>query len=203
MGVLFAPIWEDAWRERCLFRLAEHLVERHLGRFGAWPRAAFGRDHPCARSVEPRGLFMRRDASSVSSSSRDTLDALLLRNQQEHFSTQRVSSLYLLSVILQAIFRPRIGREPSFVIPALLAAQEFYFAHAVGDGLCTENPHKNAGSRSACGVLVLGWVNKSPSMGTISSKPKPPLHIGARRTMRCCFRGRDVWGLNLFCGWCV
>lgn len=138
MSVLFAPVWEDVWRERCLFRMAEHLVERHVVRFGAWPRVALDEiirvrvawSQGACSCAEMQAAYLQVHALQW--------DALLLRNQQEHFSTQRVSSLYLLSVVLQAILRPRIGREPSFVIQALLAAQEFYFVHAVGDGLHPE-----------------------------------------------------------------
>lgn len=138
VSVLCAPVCGDSWRERCMLRLVGHLVERHQGQFGAWWRA------DVAEMVETRvgwskGAVSCEQMQAAYVQATDLhWDALLLRNQQEHFSTQRVNGMYHLSVVLQAVLRPSIGREPSMILQVLLAAREYSLVCAVEDGLHPE-----------------------------------------------------------------
>jgi|GEM_PF-4614183 len=136
--VLFAPVWGESWCERCMLRLVGHLVGRYLGQFGAWRRA------DVAEMVEMRvgwskGVVSCEQMQAAYVQATDLhWDALLLRNQQEHFSTQRINGVYHLSVVVQTVLRPGIGREPSIILQALLAAQEFHLVCAVEDGVHPE-----------------------------------------------------------------
>ncbi|MCB9643911.1 MAG: hypothetical protein H6728_12620 [Myxococcales bacterium] len=137
--ILCSKVWEDPWKERFLLRLATHLIGMHLERFGPWPGLVL-EDIVATRESWRKGQRASHEMQQLYAEVTGVFwDTLLLRNQQEHFSTPRINSIYQLMQFLQLILRPRAVQEPNTIFQALVAAQELQVSHALGDGLHPES----------------------------------------------------------------